>query len=95
LPAIFIAGGAGLRIAQGLLFPGVLPRRESLVRAGLEAVRLVLGTVPILILAGLIEAFVSPTNLPVGLKFSLAAALFGLLAAYLFAPSGIRATAQS
>ncbi len=65
LPAIFIAGGAGLRIAQGLLFPGVLPRRESLARAGLEAVQLVLGTIPILIIAGLIEAFVSPTGLPV------------------------------
>jgi uncharacterized membrane protein SpoIIM required for sporulation len=84
LPAIFIAGGAGLRIAQGLLFPGVLPRRESLTRAGLEAVQLVLGTIPILIIAGLIEAFVSPTGLPIPLKFSMAAALFVLLAAYLF-----------
>lgn len=34
LPAIFIAGGAGLVIARGLLFPGVLPRRDSLTRAG-------------------------------------------------------------
>ena len=84
LPAIFIAGGAGLRIAQGLLFPGLLPRRESLTRAGLEAVQLVLGTIPILIVAGLIEAFVSPTGLPIPLKFSMAAALFVLLAAYLF-----------
>lgn len=84
LPAIFIAGGAGLRIAQGLLFPGILPRRESLARAGLEAVQLVLGTIPILIVAGLIEAFVSPTGLPVSLKFSLAGALFVLLGAYLF-----------
>jgi uncharacterized membrane protein SpoIIM required for sporulation len=84
LPAIFIAGGAGLRIAQGLLFPGVLPRKESLARAGLEAVQLVLGTIPILIVAGLIEAFVSPTGLPVALKFSVAGALFILLAAYLF-----------
>jgi uncharacterized membrane protein SpoIIM required for sporulation len=84
LPAIFIAGGAGLRIAQGLLFPGVLPRRESLARAGLEAVQLVLGTIPILIVAGLIEAFVSPTGLPIPLKFSMAGALFVLLGAYLF-----------
>jgi uncharacterized membrane protein SpoIIM required for sporulation len=84
LPAIFIAGGAGLRIAQGLLFPGTLPRRESLSRAGSEAVQLLLGTVPILIIAGLIEAFVSPTGLPIPLKFSLAAALFVLLNAYLF-----------
>ncbi len=87
LPAIFIAGGAGLRIAQGLLFPGVLPRRESLVRAGLEAVQLVLGTIPILIVAGLIEAFVSPSGLPTALKFSMAGALFVLLMAYLFGAS--------
>src|SRR5579863_227019 len=84
LPAIFIAGGAGLRIAQGLLFPGLLPRRDSLARAGLEAVQLVLGTIPILIIAGVIEAFVSPTELPIALKFSMAAALFVLLLAYLF-----------
>jgi uncharacterized membrane protein SpoIIM required for sporulation len=84
LPAIFIAGGAGLRIAQGLLFPGILPRRESLAQAGLEAVQLLLGTIPILIIAGLIEAFVSPTGLPVPLKFSMAGALFVLLAVYLF-----------
>ena len=95
LPAIFIAGGAGLRIAQGLLFPGVLPRRESLSRAGLEAVQLVLGTIPILIVAGLIEAFVSPTGLPIPLKFAMAGALFVLLAAYLFGLSRKSKAAQS
>jgi uncharacterized membrane protein SpoIIM required for sporulation len=84
LPAIFIAGGAGFRIAQGLLFPGVLPRRDSLARAGSEAVQLLLGTIPILIIAGLIEGFVSPTNLAIPLKFMMATALFVLLNLYLF-----------
>lgn len=84
LPAIFIAGGAGLRIAQGLLFPGVLPRRDSLARAGSEAVQLLLGTIPILIIAGIIEAFVSPTGLAIPLKFAMACALFVLLNSYLF-----------
>jgi uncharacterized membrane protein SpoIIM required for sporulation len=84
LPAIFIAGGAGFRIAQGLLFPGTLPRRDSLARAGSEAVQLLLGTIPILIIAGTIEAFVSPTGLAVSLKFSMAASLFVLLCVYLF-----------
>jgi len=95
LPAIFIAGGAGLRIAQGLLFPGVLPRRDSLAQAGVDAVQLVLGTIPILIVAGLIEAFVSPTGLPVPLKFSMAAALFVLLGVYLFGTARGSAQAQS
>jgi uncharacterized membrane protein SpoIIM required for sporulation len=95
LPAIFIAGAAGLRIAQGLLFPGILPRKESLARAGLEAVQLVLGTIPILIIAGVIEAFVSPTGLPIPLKFSMAGALFVLLLAYLFGLSREPKTAQS
>ena len=84
LPAIFIAGGAGLRLAAGLLFPGYLPRREAVSRAGNEAVRLLMGVVPMLVIAGLIEAFVSPTSLAVALKFAIAASLAILLAAYLF-----------
>jgi uncharacterized membrane protein SpoIIM required for sporulation len=95
LPAIFIAGGAGFRIAQGLLFPGILPRRDSLAKAGVEAVQLLLGTIPILIIAGLIEAFVSPTGLPIPLKFSMAAALFVLLGVYLFGMSRNPSTAPN
>ena len=83
LPAIFIAGGAGLGIARGLLFPGSLPRRESLVRAGARSVRLVLGTIPMLLIAGFVEGFVSPSNLPYSVKFMLAGGLFTLLVLYL------------
>ena len=93
--AIFLADGAGLRIAAGLLFPGYLPRRESLVRAGTDAVQLLLGTVPILVLAGIIEAFVSPTELATTLKFAMAAALFVLLITYLFAAGSSPAKADS
>lgn len=83
LPAIFIAAGAGLRLAAGLLFPGVLPRRESLARAGREAVQLLLGCVPMLLIAGVIEAFLSPTDVSVHMKFLFAASLLTLLVAYL------------
>jgi uncharacterized membrane protein SpoIIM required for sporulation len=84
LPAIVIAGGAGLRLAQGVLFPGLRHRRESIARAGADGVKLVLGCMPILVIAGVIEAFVSPTDLGVALKFTMAASLFVLLLAYLF-----------
>jgi len=86
LPAIVIASAAGLRLAHGLLFPGLLPRREAVGRAGGDAIKLVLGCVPMLVIAGVIEAFVSPTDLSVTMKFAMSAALFSLLLAYLFAP---------
>jgi uncharacterized membrane protein SpoIIM required for sporulation len=82
LPAIFIAGGGGLLIAKGLLFPGTLPRRVSLVREAGRAVRLVLGIVPMLIVAGTIEGFVSPSELPIALKYAVAAGMFCLLLLY-------------
>jgi len=83
LPAVFIAGGAGLLLARGLLFPGNLPRRYSLVLYGGQAARLILGIVPILVIAGLIEGFISPSELPAIAKFALAGTMAALLAIYL------------
>jgi len=84
LPAIFIAGGAGMEIARGMLFPGMLPRKASLAQAGGRAARLLLGTIPMLVVAGVIEGFFSPSGAPVALKFLLAAVLFAALLSYLF-----------
>jgi uncharacterized membrane protein SpoIIM required for sporulation len=83
LPAIFIAGGAGLRLAQAVLFPGTLSRRDSLAVGGNEAVRLLVGVIPMLIVAGTIEGFFSPSTVPAPFKFALAAAIFAMLVAYL------------
>ena len=83
LPSIFIAGGAGLRLAAGLLFPGFLARKQALANAGADAVRLVGGTVPLLVIAGLLEGFLSPTHAPVALKFAVCAALLSLLVCWL------------
>jgi len=76
LPSIMLAGAAGLRLAAGILFPGLLRRREAIAVAGAEAVQLVAGTIPLLIIAGTLEAFLSPTHAPVALKFSVGAFLF-------------------
>jgi uncharacterized membrane protein SpoIIM required for sporulation len=82
LPAIFIAGGAGLLLARGVLVPGFLSRKDSLVEAAALAVRLVLGVIPLLIVAGLIEGFFSPTDIPPPAKFAFGASMCVLLAAY-------------
>ncbi|HJX85002.1 MAG TPA: stage II sporulation protein M [Candidatus Angelobacter sp.] len=84
LPAIFISGAAGLRIGQGILFPGLLSRRDSVAKAGAEAIRLVLGMVPVLIVAGTIEGFISPSGLAPTLKFALAGAIAVVFFGYLF-----------
>ena len=84
LPAIIIAGGAGLRLAYGLLFPGIYSRRHSLFVAGSESVRLVSGVVPMLIVAGILEGFLSPSAAPVWLKFVTAFLLFTLLVLWLW-----------
>jgi uncharacterized membrane protein SpoIIM required for sporulation len=93
LPAIFIAGGAGFEIARGLLFPGLLPRKVSLAQAGGRGARLLLGTIPMLIIAGLIEGFFSPSGAPPAMKFAFAVLLFLTLLAYLFKISEREVTA--
>jgi uncharacterized membrane protein SpoIIM required for sporulation len=76
LPSIMLAGAAGLRLGAGILFPGMLRRRDAVAQAGSEAVQLVAGTIPLLIIAGTLEAFLSPTHAPAALKFAVGAVLF-------------------
>jgi uncharacterized membrane protein SpoIIM required for sporulation len=83
LPAVFIAGGGGLLLGRGLLFPGELPRREALIVYGGQGVRLALGIIPLLLVAGVLEGFFSPTYLPVAAKFACSAAAGALLVLYL------------
>ena len=49
--------------------------------------RLVLGIIPMLIVAGTVEGFVSPSEIAVKWKYTLAAGLFGLLLLYLMRKS--------
>ncbi len=74
LTAIFIAGGAGLLIGKALLMPGDLRRIDALVENGGLAIKLILGCIPMLLIAGLIEGFISPAHVPAAFKFSVSAA---------------------
>jgi len=64
LTEIFIAGGAGLILARGMLLPGRRRRRDALVAEAKTAALLVLGGMPILVLAGLIEGTISQMHAP-------------------------------
>jgi uncharacterized membrane protein SpoIIM required for sporulation len=86
LPSIVLAGAAGLRLAHGVLFPGLYRRRESIALAGVESTRLVAGIIPLLVIAGSLEGFFSPSAVPVPLKFIVGGSLFTLLLVWLFRP---------
>lgn len=62
LSVIFMAGGSGLMLGWALLRPGLLRRRDALTLAAGKAVRLLIGAVPLLFIAGAIEGFISPAE---------------------------------
>jgi uncharacterized membrane protein SpoIIM required for sporulation len=72
LSVIVMAGGAGLRLGWAILPPGLLRRQDSLKVAAARTVGLIIGCVPLLIIAGVIEGFVSPAdNIPALAKWLL------------------------
>jgi uncharacterized membrane protein SpoIIM required for sporulation len=86
LPSIVIAGAAGLRLGHAMLFPGGYRWKDSVAKGGIEATRLVSGIIPLLVVAGCLEGFFSPSQAPVWLKFTVGGLLFTLLLLWLFRP---------
>lgn len=66
LSCIVVASAAGLRMGLAIVLPGKRTRGEALVAEARQAVAIVLGTAPWLVLAGLVEGFVTPAG--VGLE---------------------------
>jgi uncharacterized membrane protein SpoIIM required for sporulation len=60
LSAICVMGGAGFMLASALLAPGNRSRRDALIERGRLAVLLALGGGAMLVVAGLIEGFITP-----------------------------------
>ncbi|MFN2514043.1 MAG: stage II sporulation protein M, partial [Pyrinomonadaceae bacterium] len=72
LSCIFIAGGAGLLIGSALLMPGDLSRADALKSRGKDAIRLMMGVAILLVIAGIIEGFISPAPINPAIKISIA-----------------------
>jgi uncharacterized membrane protein SpoIIM required for sporulation len=83
LTAIMLCLAAGFLIPLGFLMPGDLPRMESLKRAARDSAYLLLAAVPMILAAGLVEAFISPnTRIPPYLRATVGLALFALFIVY-------------
>jgi uncharacterized RDD family membrane protein YckC len=83
--AIWVAGAAGLLLGTAILAPGELARGDALVLAGRRAIRMVGAAVTCLVVAGLIEGFVSTSGLGWTGRAVASGASLLFLAAYLAA----------
>lgn len=59
ISAIVIAGAAGIVMGNGLLFPGTLTRTQSLQIHAKRGINILLGTVPLFVVAGFLEGYVT------------------------------------
>jgi len=83
LPAIILAGASGLMLARALISPGDLPRMAALRATSPDAVRLVLGAIPLFVVAGIIEGFLTPSQVDPVLKLAFGLLMTALLLVYL------------
>ncbi len=81
--AILVSAAAGLRLGLSLAIPGRVTRKASLKIGAKEAVRLVLGTIPMFVVAGVIEGFVTPSYMAGGTKIIIGLAALGTTLVYL------------
>jgi uncharacterized membrane protein SpoIIM required for sporulation len=84
LSCIFFCGGAGMMIGYAMINPGDLKRSQALKKKGIEAVKIVLGCACLLVVAGTIEGFLSPADLPAAVKFGTGISTGIAMYAYLF-----------
>lgn len=73
LTAVFIAAGTGLRLGWTIVDPGPSGRAAALGREARGAVAVAIGLVGVLAVSGAIEAFVTPSPLPAGLRLGIGA----------------------
>lgn len=74
LSCIVVSAAAGMRMGWALVDPGRSKRTKALGTEAARSVRIVLGTMPWLVLAGLVEGFVTPAGL--GPMMNIASGLF-------------------
>ncbi|PTS91857.1 hypothetical protein DBR11_28280 [Pedobacter sp. HMWF019] len=72
ISAIIIAGGAGLVLGHGLLFPRTYTRAQAFIKSAKDGSKIALGILPIIVVAAIFESFVTRhTEMPLWLSISI------------------------
>jgi uncharacterized membrane protein SpoIIM required for sporulation len=78
LTAVFIACAAGLRIFWAMVSPGPRTRGRAVAEEGRSLITVALGLVLVLFVSGLVEGFVTPSQLPVWAKIGVGSAVLAV-----------------
>lgn len=83
ISSVILAGGAGLTLGSGLVFPGTYSRLQAFQVSGIRSLKLMLGIAPIFVFAGLIESFLTRyTEVPDFIRLILILASLTLIVGY-------------
>jgi uncharacterized membrane protein SpoIIM required for sporulation len=86
LTAVFVAAGTGLRLFWAWVAPGDLTRSQSIAHEGRSAGGIVMGLAVVLLVSGIIEAFVTPSPLPTWARVGIGVAAEIAFLVYVFVP---------
>ncbi len=97
IASIIIAGAAGLVMGNSLLFPGTYPRMYSFRKGAKKGLKIVIGLVPLFVVAGFLESFVTRlTDWPWMLRLGIiGASAFFILYYFVIYPSKLQKYANS
>jgi uncharacterized membrane protein SpoIIM required for sporulation len=84
LSAVLLAGAVGMRLGWTAVSPGDRSRAQALAEQGRAVVSVAVGLVLVLLAAGLIEAFVTPSPLPTAARIGIGVAAESVFLAYVF-----------
>lgn len=59
ITSIVVAGGAGIAFGNSIIFPGTYSRMVSFQRTAKESVKIIIGLIPVFIVAGFLEGYVT------------------------------------
>jgi hypothetical protein len=71
LTAVFVASAAGLRLGWSWIAPGPRTRMQALAQTGRATIGMAIGLAVMLLISGMIEAFVTPSPLPTAVRVGL------------------------
>jgi uncharacterized membrane protein SpoIIM required for sporulation len=83
LSVIVVAGACGLMLGRAIVWADLRPRGQAVAAAGVRSVRLLLGVLPFMVAAGVLEGFVSPVAFPWPYKVAIGLATAVVMYSYL------------